>query len=396
VDAETRTPGNRREVNVKNVQTKSGVVAFGNWIVDKIAMVDRAQPFIDPVALRNMIKCGSDVQEIIKQLTSGNLGSLKDVLVHPIVTEGQLTPISSVGEGTGGAPYNVLIDIAKLGVNIPLGAVGIIGKDGDGEYIWNDLKKHMISADGMIMRESARTSFTNVYQPRGGNRGFAHYSAGTNDELSDGDIEANLDFIGNFRYCHAGYVLLLAALDAKDEQYGTKMARALKLIRDRGVKTSLAVVSNRDVARFKETVIPSLQFADIHMPNEYEATHTTGIEVRDRNSARDAAKKLFNDFGVKDVVVIHMGENGSLGMLRDGTTHYQPVHKVTKIEVTAGAGDAFEAGFLYALHQNKGLEYGMRLGTAMAAICLGGRSCTDSMQNLEYTENLMNTLPYKK
>jgi sugar/nucleoside kinase (ribokinase family) len=199
VDAEIRTPGNRREMNVKNVQAKSGVVAFGNWIVDKIAMVDRAQPFIDPVALRNMIKGGSDVEEIIKQLTSGNLGFLRDVLAHPIVTEGQLTPISSVGEGTGGAPYNVLIDIAKLGVNIPLGAVGIIGKDGDGEYIWNDLKKHMISADGMIMREGARTSFTNVYQPQGGNRGFAHYSAGTNDDLSDGDIEANLDFIGSFR-----------------------------------------------------------------------------------------------------------------------------------------------------------------------------------------------------
>lgn len=396
MDAELQTPGNGREMNVNKEQTKSGVVAFGNWIVDKIAMVDRAQPLMDPVSLGNIVRNNPGAQEIFKQIMEGKFASLKEILVHPIVTEGQLTPISSVGEGTGGAPYNMLIDLAKLDVNIPLGAVGIIGKDGDGQYIWNDLQKHKINANGMIMREGARTSFTNVYQPEGGNRGFAHYSAGTNDELSDKDIEANLDFIENYRFCHAGYALLLAGLDAKDEKYGTKMARALKLVQDRGVKTSLAVVSNRDIARFKDTVVPSLQFADIHMPNEYEATHTTGIVVKDKDSARDAAKKLFNDYGVKDVVVIHMGENGSLGMLRDGTTHYQPVHMVTKIEVTAGAGDAFEAGFLYALHENKGLEYGMRLGTAMAAICLGGKACTDAMQNLERTENLMNTMPYRK
>ena len=245
------------------------------------------------------------------------------------------------------------------------------------------------------MREGARTSFTNVYQPQGGNRGFAHYSAGTNDELSDKDVEANLAFIGKYKFCHAGYAMLLATLDSKDSKYGTKMAHALKSVQDEGVKTSLAVVSARDAERFKEVVIPALKYTNIHMPNEYEATHTTGIDVKDRDSAREAAKKMFDEYGVKDVVVIHMGDKGSLGMLSDGTTHFQPVHKVTKIEVTAGAGDAFEAGFLYALHEEKGLEYGMRLGTAMAAICLGGKSCTDAMQNLENTEKYMNTVPYR-
>jgi sugar/nucleoside kinase (ribokinase family) len=314
--------------------------------------------------------------------------------VYPLVTEGQLTSISGVSDGTGGAPYNVLLDVAKLGVNIPLGAVGIIGKDADGESIWSDLKKHNIDAAGMRLRDGARTSFTNVVQPRGGNRGFAHYSAGTNDELSDTDIEANLPFIRKYRFCHAGYVLLLAALDARDAACGTKMARALKMIQEEGVQTSLAVVSVREVARFQEIVVPSLRYTNIHMPNEYEAAHTTGITVKDRHGARDAARKMFDDFGVRDLVVIHMGERGSLGMQRDGTTHFQPAHRVTKIEVTAGAGDAFEAGVLYALHENRDLEYGMRLGTAMAAICLGGRSCTDAMQNLEYTERFMNSVPY--
>lgn len=375
-------------------QKQSGIVSFGNWIVDKIAMVDRVQPLLNPHTLADKIRSGLDIQEVLDKIDSGDLGSIDDIIVHPIVTEGQLTSISAVGGGTGGSPYNVLLDIAKLNQGISLGAVGIIGKDADGEFIMNDLQTNNIDSSGMIMREGGRTSFTNVYQPAGGNRGFAHFSVGTNDELSDNDVESNLDFISKYRYCHAGYAMLLATLDSPDGQCGTKMARALKLVQSRGVKTSLSVVSSRDSERFKQVVIPSLQYTDIHMPNEYEAGHTTGISIKDKDSARDAARKMFDEYGVGQVVVIHMGERGSFGMDRDGSVYYQPVHKVPKIEVTAGAGDAFEAGVLYSLHQGKGLEYGMRLGTAMAAICLGGKSCTDAMQDLSFTENYMNTVPY--
>ena len=352
-------------------ETKSGVVAFGNWIVDKIRMVDRGNPCGDP--------------------SGGNQA-------FPVITEGQLTHIKRVYEGTGGAPYNVLIDLAKLRelrAGLPLGAVGLVGDDDDGRYILEDLKRNRIDSSGMRVLRGARTSFTDVYQPEGGNRGFGHYSADTNDRLSVEHVQGKLDFIGKHRICHAGYALLLAALDAPDGEYGTKIARALKLIKEKGVKTSLAIVSDRNTSRFPGVVRPSLRYTDIFMPNEYEVTHTTGIEVRDKTTAADAAKKLFDEYGVGDVVVVHMGEHGSFGMLSDGRTHYQPVHKIDRIEGTAGAGDAFEAGMLLALHDKRDLEYGMRLGTAMAAICLGGSTCTDSMRDLTFTEEFMNRTPYR-
>jgi sugar/nucleoside kinase (ribokinase family) len=347
---------------------KSGIAAFGNWIVDKIRMVDRGKPHADTPS---------------------------DIPIFSIVNEGQLTHINRVYEGTGGAPYNVLIDLAKLNAGLPLGAVGIVGDDADGRFILEDLERNQIASSGMLVFKGARTSFTDVYQPDGGNRGFAHFSADTNDKLSVEHIKEKLDFIGKYRICHGGYALLLATLDAPDGEYGTKMARALKMIKDKGVKTSLAVVSDRDAARFQKVVTPSLKYTDFFMPNEYEATNITGIGVRDRTTARDAAKKLFDEYGVGEVVVIHMGEAGSFGMLRDGRGHYQPVHKIDKIEGTAGSGDAFEAGMLYALYNNKTLEYGMRLGTAMAAICLGGSTCTDSMMDLTFTEEFMNRTPYR-
>ncbi len=369
--------------------TNNGVVAFGNWIVDKIAMTPRGAPKFDPEPLADFLKEGGSFDEAMDHFRNGRFDNIEPLLVFPVAVEGTLNPISSIGEGTGGAPYNVLVDFAKLGAGIPLGGVGIVGKDADGDFILEDLRQNKISSGGMMQREGARTSFTHVYQPDGGNRGFVHFSADTNDKLSVEDIGDYINFIRNYRICHAGYALLLKALDARDSEHGTKMARALKMIQDRGVSTSLAVVSHSDTSLFPDIVVPALKYTNIHMPNEYEATYTTGIEVKDKDSARDAAQKMFDEFGVKDTVVIHMGDYGSFGMTSDGSTHYQPVHANVPIKVTAGAGDAYETGMIFSEHEGKGLEYGMRLATAMAAICLGGNSCTDSMMDLGFTDVFM-------
>jgi len=381
---------------------KLGVVSFGNWIRDKVRFVERGAPLLDPAALQTMLRDGAvDLGQLADCLTRGDMARLGPAVRHPIITEGTLTPITAIEEGTGGCPYNLLLDLAKLKIGMRLGAIGIVGKDADGQIILDDLDRYGIDRSGMRMLDTPGTSFTDVYQPAGGNRGFGHFSVLTNDRLSYDDIRANLGFIGKHRICHAGYALLLAGLDAPDEEHGTQMARALKDIKGRGVKTSLAVVSDRDSSRFPRIVRPSLRYTDVFMPNEYEAGCTTGIDVN-RRTAEDAARKMFDEFGVGELVVIHMGEKGSLGMLRDGRTHYQPAHKVEKVAGTAGAGDAFEAGMLYELHhalaegKPLNLEYGMRVGTAMAAICLGGRTCTDSMLDLGETLAFMRRTPYRK
>src|SRR5213596_956765 len=71
----------------KPVSAGSGVLAGGNWIIDQVKLID----------------------------------------VYP--QPEQLANIGSQAQGTGGAPYNVLIDLAKLGVSFPLFAAGLVGKD---------------------------------------------------------------------------------------------------------------------------------------------------------------------------------------------------------------------------------------------------------------------------
>ena len=56
-----------------------------------------------------------------------------------------------------------------------------------------------------------------------------------------------------------GYILLLPALDAPDDEYGAKMARLLHRAQKQGLKTSIDVVSESG-DRFAKLVTPALKY----------------------------------------------------------------------------------------------------------------------------------------
>src|SRR5580704_19581859 len=76
-----------------NMSDRRGILGAGNWIVDHIKVID-AWPRQD-----------------------------------------KLANIRTEFRGTGGAPCNVLIVLAKLGANFPLTGAGIVGQDEPGDWI---------------------------------------------------------------------------------------------------------------------------------------------------------------------------------------------------------------------------------------------------------------------
>src|SRR5439155_25815200 len=91
-----------RAMKSKPASARSGLLAGGNWIIDQVKLID----------------------------------------VYP--QPEQLANIRSQAQGTGGAPYNVLVDLARLGVSLPLFAAGLVGKDDLGQFILEDCRKHRI------------------------------------------------------------------------------------------------------------------------------------------------------------------------------------------------------------------------------------------------------------
>jgi sugar/nucleoside kinase (ribokinase family) len=327
----------------KSNSSRSGLLGGGNWIIDQVKMID----------------------------------------VYP--QREQLANIRGQSQGTGGAPYNVLVDLAKLGAPFPLSAAGLVGKDALGEEILADCAKRKIDTKFLKQTAEAATSFTDVMTEIGnGRRTFFHYRGA--NALWDGE---GLDFFKTkARIFHLGYLLLLDALDAPDKLYGTKAARLLQQAQEAGLKTSVDVVSE-DSDRFAKVVTPALKFVDYCILNEVEAGKTTGFKVRnaegklDTVSLRHAAGALLQ-CGVRELVIIHFPEGG-FARTRKGEDFWQSSLNLPAkyIAGTAGAGDAFCAGALYGLHEGWDLQKALLAAVCAAAASLSQPSCTAGVGALE-------------
>ncbi|OJV87091.1 MAG: hypothetical protein BGO34_12060 [Bacteroidia bacterium 44-10] len=295
---------------------RNGIISAGNWIIDHIKMID-----VWP--------------------ERGNLANIK------LVAE----------KASGGCAHNVLINLARLQTGIPLWAGGIVGNDDDGKYIMDEIARYDIDNRYMSVRNGVTTSFTDVISEiPTGVRTFFHYR-GANALLDYPDFEK---MESSAKIFHIGYLLLLDKLDSFDEEYGTVGAKVLHMLKSKGYETSVDVVSEQG-ERFRSVVTPCLTYVDYLICNEIETEAFTDIELRQgdklcRENLPKAAKYLFSQ-GINQMVIIHFPEGGYI-MKKDGTELFVSSFKVPQSEIksTVGAGDAFCAGALFAIHEGLSLH----------------------------------------
>lgn len=196
---------------------------------------------------------------------------------------------------------------------------------------------------------------------------------------------------------HIGYILLLDALDAPDDEYGTKLARLLHMAKARGIKTSIDVVTEAG-ERFQRIVTPALRFTDYCVINEAEAQATTGIPLVDdagrliRENIKTALERM-KTLGVSTWAVIHCPEGG-FGLDENDDYVEIPGLKLPEgyIKGSVGAGDAFCSGVLYAAWKGMKLNEAIVLGTAAAACSLSQPGATEGMRSYEEAMRLYRSL----
>ncbi|MDR3173460.1 MAG: carbohydrate kinase family protein [Treponema sp.] len=312
---------------------------------------------------------------------AGNM--IVDILypVEGLPGPGELTTIrEGISRSTGGALCNVIGDLAIMDPSLPLSALGRVGTDREGDFVLEQLRRHD-SIDLSMIRREGKTSFTAVMADEiSKERSFFHYR-GANARFCEDDIDWGKV---NAAFLHIGYILLLDSLDAEDDVYGTRMARLLRHAQERGIKTSLDVVSEAG-SRFRRLVPPSLKYTDYCVINELEAEQITGIALRDGagtllSANIPGALEAILDYGVSSWAAIHCPEGG-YGMERGGVFRESPAIDLPPdyIRGKVGAGDAFCAGLLYAAAGGEGLEQGLELGNAAAAASLAQPGATEGM-----------------
>jgi sugar/nucleoside kinase (ribokinase family) len=280
--------------------------------------------------------------------------------------------------GLGGCAHNVLVNLAKMETGLPLYAGGCIGEDAYGDYVMNEIKKYRLDARYMHRIKGGMTAYTDVMAALDSSSRTYFHNRGTNacldwEHFKPIDVPAKI--------FHLGYLLLLDRLDAEDPGYGVKAARVLHLLQQKGYKTSVDVVSEEG-DRFKKVILPCLPYIDFLIINEIEAGQCSGQPLRNKSGKMDddklkAAARSLLDKGVKEVCAIHFPEGG-YAVKKNGENHYEPSLKLSASEIvsTIGAGDAFCAGMLYMLHEDKSLKEALIFANTTARFNLKHATCT--------------------
>ena len=328
---------------------RKGIIGAGNLIVDKIKVIDRWPG------------------------------------------EGNLCNIRSTVSSAGGGPCNVLFDIAAADPSIPLYIAGRIGNDDDGAYLLRTIAEHGVDSSNLIRSATAPTSYTDVMSGDG-KRTFFH-CRGASAEFSADDV-MKIDAPAKFFYL--AYLLLLDSLDAMDANGEPEAKRALHALREKGYQTVVDFVSEAP-DKFRRTVLPVLPEIDILIVNELEGACCSGIEARSADGKLLAGNlpaivDFLFEHGIRDTVVIHFPE-GAVGKRRNGKYFYTPSCHIDKKDIVGsnGAGDAFAAGVMYALHENWELEQALKLGSAFSNFILRSVTTTEGAVSLQTMLDFLKT-----
>lgn len=332
--------------------------------------------------MKDIIVAGCAILDIIKQI---------DVYPQPT----SLARIKNQNIAVGGALCNTGVDLKKLCPDLNIKTIGVLGNDSNGAFVIDCLKKNNIDIS-LMSTIDLPTGYTDVMNESNGRRTFFH-NQGANATLTEKHFESLTS--ENTELVHIGYLLLLDYLDSNDDEYGTKMARLLHSLQEKGIKTSIDVVSE-DSERFMKIVPPSLKYCDYVVMNEFEGGRITQINPRNQDGSLNIKnlKKILVEMkklGVKRKAVIHCPECGAI-IDENNEICVVPSLDLPKdyIKSSVGAGDAFAAGCLLGFMKGYDNEYILRLSSCASALNLSVVDSISGGKNEKETIVLENT--YKR
>ncbi|MEC8956510.1 MAG: ribokinase [Pseudomonadota bacterium] len=256
----------------------------------------------------------------------------------------------------GGKGANQAVAAARLDGDVTM--VGRLGVDIFGDQSVARLKAEKINCD-FISRDSAAASGVALISVDGEGENHIVVAPGANNTLHIDTIDTALSSLPE-------NAIVLMQLEIPIET----VAHVISFAKDSNRKVIL------DPAPARELPENFLDGLFLITPNETEATHLSGIEVIDQNSAKAAAKKLLQT-GVKNVAIT-MGTDGVL--LASGDDNLQLIASPTVNAVdTTAAGDCFNGALSVALANGLELEDGINKACHAASISVTRKGAQDSM-----------------
>ena len=276
------------------------------------------------------------------------------------------TPLSfSMGANGGNSAY------VLAGLGVPTALCSAVGQDALGKTLADWLETRGVNLDGLTRSDTRATSTSVILMSDADNQVvFHHRGANTGvrlEHMSDSLI-AEAD------------VLLATSFPLLPEMRAGGFAQALTRAHESGAITALDIGPAIGDPVTMDEIIPLLRVTSYFIANSHEITELAGCDDWEAAATQLLAAGATN-------VVIKRGAAGASLRRNDGDVDV-PGFQVDA-GASVGAGDAFNAGFLYGVQQEFTPEQAVRFGNAVAALVVSGERGIMDSPSLAEVERLL-------
>ncbi len=249
---------------------------------------------------------------------------------------------------------------ARLGLKVAF--IGKCGDDVFGRFMLAEMQKRNVDIGNVIVSRSESTGLS-VILNQGSDRAILTHS-GLIAELQASDIADSL--LSRARHLHVASYFLQTKLQP---DLPALFQRASLM----GLSTSLD--TNYDPSEQWCGFDDLLSVTNVFLPNEAEAKSLTAAE-----NAEEAANRLKVRV---QAAAIKLGKDGALGISQSQKIQVKSIP--VKVVDTVGAGDSFDAGFIYGYLNGWELEKSLRLACVCGALSTQAAGGTTAQPTLEET-----------
>lgn len=268
--------------------------------------------------------------------------------------------IKNMTTSCGGSAANTIIALAKLGLKT--GYITKIGPDEEGSILKNNLIQEKVDTYPVISSLEGRSGRVMDFIDPQGQRAL-YLDPGVNDDIKLAEI--NLEYVNQSQILHLSSFV------------GDSFKTQKKVVRQLNEDVILSFDPGRlYVQKGLKALGKILKRTNLLLINEIELQ----ILLQGRYDSYEQAAYTFIQEGM-DIVVVKRGEQGVYAY--NGTEEvYVDAYKVECVDST-GAGDTFNAGFLYGYLKQLSLEESCRRGNYMASLCIQKKGATNGLEELD-------------
>ncbi len=280
--------------------------------------------------------------------------------VEKLVENADLTIGSSSGIFACGA--------ARLGLRVA--SIGRVGDDVFGHFMLRSLQERGVDTRGVIVDPNVRTGLS-VILARGSDRAILTFP-GAIPTLRLADIQPGL--LAQARHLHLTCYYIQDALRPD-------VPALFDLAHQLGMSVSLD--TNYDPAEtWDGGVQEALKRTDIFLPNDTECCAIAGLP--DVGAALSALAQRI------EMVAVKWGAKGALGRTAGQPGQvFQAQSLPVQVKDTVGAGDSFDAGFLYGYLSGWEMERCLRLGATCGSLSTRQAGGTTAQPTLEEAKHFL-------